>query len=480
MKYPESKSWFRQLIAAGALSLLSFTASIAETPTYLSEDFEGSEPANEWDASSGWFVADGVYAQDLERGIQKTFSGDAAWTDYTYSLDLATASDLTQRIYVASAVFRVTDPKNLYEVRLTRDGKLELHSIVFGVRTTLASTSTGYSPMDWNTLKVDVVGSSISVSLQGETLLEVVNEDHPVGYIGLRTRGTKALFDNVSVVGPVEEEADVVATFLGHSFFRPSANQMMQVHYEEIGIFPEDNVDGGPESELFFAGGPKGHPLALWDNDKKSAEIKAKLDEGETEILGMTYFPETDPFLGIKLPKFKGYDSVKGYRNWVNYAVNAGNPLKKVFIAIPWSYEPATISLSWREDVMWPRSRKVIHKIIDKLRDEFPGIEFVSNPYGLGAFELEKMFDNGDLAEDGIIYKFDGGKSNADVSIYVDPLGHGGDILDAVTELIWLYGIFGVDLDTYEYEHGFNADLNQIAIDIVDDYSSKYGEYSGR
>lgn len=262
--------------------------------------------------------------------------------------------------------------------------------------------------------------------------------------------------------------------FLGHSFFRPMASRMMGQHASELGIAPAKNKSGGPESLLVFAGGQNGHPLALLNREGTCAAGKAKLDEGKTELIGMTYFPETNPITGELIPELEGYDSIKGYRAWVEYAVKAGNPLRKVFIAMPWAYYPEKLSYEVRSLNMKSNAQSVLHPIIDGLRAEFPQIEFMITPYGQGAFELEKMFDNGELAEDGITQKFGSRKGPKGVSIYNDTLGHGSTILVALSELIWLYSVFDVDLDEYDYDTGYKADLKSAAKRVVDKYPKLY------
>lgn len=284
--------------------------------------------------------------------------------------------------------------------------------------------------------------------------------------------------EKLTVAPPLEGAAGGYnCLFLGHSFFRPMASRMIGHHHEALGIAPGRNQANGPESLVVMAGGQNGHPLALLNKPAARAKGGAKLDEGKTELIGMTYFPETNPITGDSLPELEGYDSIKGYRAWVEYAVKAGNPLKKVFIAIPWAYYPEKLSYEVRSLNMKSNAQAVLHPIIDELRTEFPQIEFILTPYGLGAFELEKMFDAGELAEDGITQKFGSKKDPKGISIYNDTLGHGSEILVTLSELIWLYSVFDVDLDQYEYDTGYKADLKQVAKRVVDEYPRLY---SGR
>ena len=55
-----------------------------------------------------------------------------------------------------------------------------------------------------------------------------------------------------------------------------------------------------------------------------------------------------------------------------------------------------------------------------------------------------------------------------------DTKGHQGDIIVEAGSLVWLKSIYGVDLNTVEYDTGFNTDLHAIAEDIVNDHDSDY------
>ncbi len=247
------------------------------------------------------------------------------------------------------------------------------------------------------------------------------------------------------------------ALLMGHSFFAPVATNVVNKHHKAAGINSET-------SKIVFVSNKGGHPYSLWKHRGNGSKIKRILDQGKTEILGMTYFPS----------KRKGdnLDSVIGYENWVAYAIDAGNPLKKVFIAVPWPIGPREKTFKQRSGPIATAGTKTIHGFIDTLRKKFATIEFVVSPYGLGALELERRLTNGKL--NGEITDFVGPESK---SIYKDPRGHAGPMLITLSELIWLKAVFGVDLRKYNFQHGYATDLNQIATEIVEDYATAYPGY---
>ena len=59
-------------------------------------------------------------------------------------------------------------------------------------------------------------------------------------------------------------------------------------------------------------------------------------------------------------------------------------------------------------------------------------------------------------------------------SLFVDSLGHQGDIIIETGSLIWLNSIYSVDLSNYDYDTGFITNLNEIAKKIMDSHDNDY------
>jgi hypothetical protein len=233
--------------------------------------------------------------------------------------------------------------------------------------------------------------------------------------------------------------------FIGHSFFVPFA-RAMPFHAAEAGF-------SSHSQSVVFSGGGSGAPQALWENASKRAEIQGILDEGDTQLFGMTYHFD--------------YLTLEGYRNWVDYAL-VQNPDTRFFVAMPWIPFPASFTAG-EYDSLWDTVHPaIVHSIIDDLRAEYPGVDFFCIPYGGSAVELRNLYAAGNLPDVQTLV------SNSQDSIFLDTLGHGDDILIALGELIWLRAIYDVDISSYSYDPGYQADLKGIADAIMDAHDSAY------
>ena len=82
--------------------------------------------------------------------------------------------------------------------------------------------------------------------------------------------------------------------------------------------------------------------------------------------------------------------------------------------------------------------------------------------------ELRRMFEAGDLPDVSSL------QGSSDDALFVDYKGHAGQILKDLGELIWLNAIYGVDLDKYAYDPGYQTDLKAIAKSIMDEHNARY------
>lgn len=238
------------------------------------------------------------------------------------------------------------------------------------------------------------------------------------------------------------------ALFIGHSFFRPAAAGMPS-HAERSGI-------EGHTQQLVFSGGGSGSPQGLWEQPLKRSEIQAILDAGDIELFGMTIHGD---YLGLE-----------GYTNWVDYAL-AQNPDTKFFIALPWPTRPATMDFDTYENIAIDNHLRFHSVFIDALRTAYPDNDFYCIPYGEGAVELYRLYDQGNLPEVETLIS-----SGGDLGIYKDQLGHPEAMLVDLSQLVWLQAIYNVDLSTYDYGPGYITDLKTIASDIMARHDSAYDD----
>ena len=234
--------------------------------------------------------------------------------------------------------------------------------------------------------------------------------------------------------------------FIGHSFFRPMAEEMAV-------LAPLAGFDAHTQ-EVVFSGGATGSPEGLWLQNTKRATIQAELDEGDIDLFGMTYHPN--------------YPSLTGYVNWIDYAL-AANPDTIVFVAIPWITNPVNYtaaSYAAALDVGYPA---VVHPLIDSLRDEYPDTTIFAIPYGLSAGELYTRYADGELDD---VTELVGSNGSG---VFRDGFGHADHILEDLASLVWLQAIYGVDLAAFDAGYDWTVDLNTIASSILAEHDPAYG-----
>ena len=240
---------------------------------------------------------------------------------------------------------------------------------------------------------------------------------------------------------------------VGHSFFRPVAEEL-PFHAETAGITGHSQV-------VEFSGGASGAPMSLWEDEEHRISIQTVLDTGEVELFGMTYEGT--------------YPTTEGYILWIDYALSK-NPDTKFFLALPWIDYPEDYATAAVYSELWHSQRDSGWlDLIDALRVLYPGVEIFSVPYGQAAVELRTLLEAGEVPEMTSLT----GNNPAD-SLFKDYKGHGHEdgIVHELAELVWLNAIYGVDLDTYQYESDYSINLKEIAQQIMDQQDSDYKQSS--
>lgn len=251
--------------------------------------------------------------------------------------------------------------------------------------------------------------------------------------------------DEVFYLEPSFKSTGFDSLFIGHSFFKPFADGMPS-HAANASIVNHTQ-------SVIFNGGSNGAPQALWENTSKRNAIQAVLNSGDVELFGMTYHPN--------------YPTTEGYENWIDYAL-AENPNTRFFVGLPWSPYPATTDAASYASSWVAVHTGTWHSFIDQLRALYPGVDIFCLPYGQSALELRNLYAAGDLDD---VTSLTGAASQA---IFTDNLGHPGHILRDTGRLVWLNAIYGVDLNTYAHDSGYNADLKGIAQAIMDGHDATY------
>ncbi|HBZ49104.1 MAG TPA: hypothetical protein DEO43_02160 [Halieaceae bacterium] len=249
---------------------------------------------------------------------------------------------------------------------------------------------------------------------------------------------------------------------MGHSFFRPFADEMP---YHAI----RAGVDGHSQN-VEFSGGASGAPLALWNDAVHRANIQAVLNAGDVDVFGMTccdwqLTPGGDPVLD---PEGNPILSLEGWQLWFDYAL-AQNPDTEFFIGIPWFDYPTDYADAEAYADLWNLFyNTLVLPAVDDLRALYPGVTIYSIPYGQAVNELRAMFEAGNIPE---LANLEGPGAT---SLFTDYKGHGGQLLKDLVEYVWMDAIYGVDLDKYAHDDGYQTDLKALAKSIMDAHNPDY------
>ena len=258
----------------------------------------------------------------------------------------------------------------------------------------------------------------------------------------------------VTINDVVEGSGGLNMLLMGNSFFRPYAERFSELALDAEFLEHKDTT--------VFRGGDNGTPIGLWNNADTQTEIKQILDSGDIQMLGMTwYYNENNP--------------LSGFTEWIDYALQ-NNPKIKIFVSIP----PIDFPADWQqraESFGYNNVRELYefvvsdltHKaVIDQLRERYPSTEIFTLPTGWATFDLVNQYENDLLLDDVSLF------GSYDDSIFTDAKGHQGKIVVYTGALVWLNGLYGVNLRTNEFDTGFNTDLHTIAEEIMDLHDPNY------
>ena len=249
---------------------------------------------------------------------------------------------------------------------------------------------------------------------------------------------------------------------MGHSFFRPFADRV-PFHAVRAGI-------DGHSQNVEFSGGQSGTPLSLWNDAGHRTNVQAVLDAGDVELFGMTCCDLERNGEGEVVLNSDGEPTLilDGYELWFDYAL-AQNPDTAFFIGMPWIDYPTDYADAASYAALWNQFYdSVILSAVDDLRAQYPGVTIYAIPYGKAALELRSLFEAGNLPD---VSNLQGPSGS---SLFTDYKGHAGDILKALGEYIWLDAIYGVELDKYAYDDGYQTDLKALAKSIMDTHNPDY------
>ncbi|MFI7542770.1 family 16 glycoside hydrolase [Actinoplanes sp. NPDC049599] len=187
--------------ALTALTLVLGLTGSAQAATLFTDDFADGN-ATGWSTNGGsWSVTtDGTpaYRQSGTGADARALTGSAGWTDYAVQARVKpTAFSGSNRF--AAVLARVQSSTSYYYLALRSNNTVELKRLEGGSSTTLDTASLTVTVGTWYTLRLEVVGTTLRGSVNGQLLTEAVDSRWSAGRIGVATFSTAATFDDVQV-----------------------------------------------------------------------------------------------------------------------------------------------------------------------------------------------------------------------------------------------------------------------------------------
>jgi hypothetical protein len=256
----------------------------------------------------------------------------------------------------------------------------------------------------------------------------------------------------------IEETQGYNMLLMGHSYFKPYANKIGELAIN-AGFINHNQT-------FIFSSGTSGFPISLWnDTGTKNQQIKNKLDAGNVDVFGMAADSR-----GLN-------ESFEGTKNWIAYALQ-NNPEITVFLSISspnqpdnWEQTAQQSGFATVQESFAAHTNQNVHiALIDRLRAEFPSTNIFSIPTGKASIALWQMYKDS-LLLDNIAYI-----GLFETSLFTDTHGHQGEITTSAGALMWLKGIYNVDLTTNDFDTGFNTDLHTIAQDEMNSHDPNYNQ----
>jgi hypothetical protein len=198
----------------GAMGTGGVTGTAGATGTLFSDDFESG--AGKWITNgpgTATIKTDGSSVYDLSCLMSKVYlaaAGDVSWTDVIVQARVKIISfNGSSSSYYAGICARLEDASNYYCVTLRSDAKVAIRGAIGGSSNSIgSSTSYGVATGTWYTVQLKVVGSIITASINGVSVLPktgdptITDSSLPTGGVGLIVDNAEAEFDDVSVTTP--------------------------------------------------------------------------------------------------------------------------------------------------------------------------------------------------------------------------------------------------------------------------------------
>jgi len=198
----------------GAVATGGVTGTAGASGTLFSDNFESG--AGKWITSgpgTATIDSDGSNVYDLSCPMSKVFlaaAGDVSWTNVIVQSRIKIVSfNGSSSSYYAGLCARVQDANNYYCVILRSDAKVAIRGDIAGSSNSIGSSNSyGVATGTWYTVQLEVVGSTITASINGTQVLPksgdpaITDTSLTSGGIALIVDNAEAEFDDVSVSVP--------------------------------------------------------------------------------------------------------------------------------------------------------------------------------------------------------------------------------------------------------------------------------------
>ena len=174
----------------------------------FSDDFEsGTDAKWNWSGdATHTVITDGSHVYNLDSSMTKlsvAASGAVTWTDQVVEARLKIISFTgSSSSYAASICARVSDAAHFYYLAIRSDGKLAIKINDSGNSSLSSAIDSGIALGTWTTIKLSVVGSTLTAYVNGTMVAQVSDTALTAGGVGLSVESTNAEFDDVVVTAP--------------------------------------------------------------------------------------------------------------------------------------------------------------------------------------------------------------------------------------------------------------------------------------
>jgi hypothetical protein len=192
-------------VLTGLVVLVSINA-------YAGTFFDDFEQENDfWVVELGeWTIEEGVYHQtdttsNGARGLSSHVEGSENWgNDFTIETRVAIFRPGIETHLEAGIMYKWQNKENQYHVVLDQDNAIvRINKCVNGTWLQNQNISMVFDLGEWHDIKVAVEDNRHEIFVDGEKIQEYEREvDDKNGFIGLKTLGCEASFDDFRVTGP--------------------------------------------------------------------------------------------------------------------------------------------------------------------------------------------------------------------------------------------------------------------------------------